>query len=381
MLILQVILGYGFAIDSNPFDSYIVGFSVPPGSPLEAARRQRRISCSSTETKDHQEPMTKYHYQIFNPSHPASKNATNLLRAVFSYDLLDAISILSANVRELDSDTFREQQTFMTTVSSERIGRLTLNTAAQLLVECQAKAQHLRLTDPNRKNKEPVNRMQRYSKLYRDSQLRIVELAATVCKYCLDLGRGLQPPGLPEQAFMDLVQRAPLTGAKLFNFESLLQEFWGTLSEPIKMITEAVCGAVSNGPITKASPPNVPRAKLEYMIILYIARSGRGSIINTPRSTAWIESMVKWYPISSTELCSPTEEFARVLETIMEAEADTDSLHSAYKEIGDWVLQQSEGEWDEVWWDPEKLCWSWNVVDEEGVQIPGGPYLLFIPLP
>ncbi|KAL9620699.1 MAG: hypothetical protein Q9160_004835 [Pyrenula sp. 1 TL-2023] len=379
----QLILGYGFAIPSNPFDSFAVSVFVPAGSPLATVYDQRREHAKGT-TSSVQSSGKEHLYQIFNPSHPTSKPATNLHRSVFSDDLLDAILILSANTSELQSRTFETHRSFLDPHPNERFGRLMANAFTQLQLECQAKVRNLQIHDPSNKGKLPINQMQRYANINRQSQLRIVITAVEACKYCLDIARGLRSVSIPDQSTVspelyEFLKRAPptITHGELFNFDSVVKQFWPALAQPLKMIAEIFDVAHRKVHFGSAAARQSLIDRLALMIVVYLTRACHGSADTQSRARWWIQSMTKWYPTDSTELCSPTEDFVKHLELVMNA--DTEQALAAYAEIGDWVAKQNHEDWDEPWWDPEKLCWAWNVVEEEGVQIPNGPYLLYIP--
>ncbi len=203
-----LLLTYGFIIENNPFDHLVISIRVPPGSPLEVARKVWKQDLRSDPEK---------RCFIFDHKHPEATSAVALETSLFSFDLLDSISILCANEREMQSMNARSQSLISFCLGKApkfEDGRIILATLSQLLRECSVRATKLKATDPSRiakperaddsqsgdnianehdseqgngsdRGREPANAKQRNAKVYRDGQLEIVETAVAVCKFVL----------------------------------------------------------------------------------------------------------------------------------------------------------------------------------------------------
>ena len=174
-----LLLSYGFTILDNPFDHVAIALKPPPpGSPLATARKEWKQDPRST--LDHRS-------YIFSISHPRAtvESSASFESSIFSYDLLDTLSILKGNDRELQTMYILRQ----TLLSSSLVKphkfddfRNLLAVLSQLHLDCKARAERLRSTLPQG---DPQSSKQRNAKVYRDRQLTIAETATALCKLVL----------------------------------------------------------------------------------------------------------------------------------------------------------------------------------------------------
>ena len=144
-----LLLAYGFTIENNPFDHLVISIKAPPGSPLDLARETWKQDLRSDPEK---------RCFIFDHKHPESTSAIALETSLFSFDLLDSISILCANEREMQSMMAKNQSLMSYCLGKQpkfQDGRIILATLSQLLRECTVRADKLRNTDPSRDDPRP----------------------------------------------------------------------------------------------------------------------------------------------------------------------------------------------------------------------------------
>ena len=174
-----LLLSYGFTIQDNPFDHVAISLKpAPPGSPLATARKEWQVDLRSS---------LEYRSYIFDVSHPRAEPGTVscVESSIFSYDLLDALSILKGNDRELQT-MYNMQQTLMSSALAKPHKfddfRNLLSVLSQLFLDCKARAERLRTTYPL---SSPQNTKQKHATVYRDRQLSIVETATVVSELVL----------------------------------------------------------------------------------------------------------------------------------------------------------------------------------------------------
>ena len=174
-----LLLSYGFIIEDNPFDHVAIALKPPPpGSPLATARKHWKQDIRST---------LDYRSYIFSISHPRAlpDAASSLESSIFSYDLLDTLSILKGNDRELQTMYILTQTLMSSSLAKPHKFddfRNLLAVLSQLHLDCKARAERLRSTYPQG---NPQNTKQRHAKVYRDHQLTIVETATALCELVL----------------------------------------------------------------------------------------------------------------------------------------------------------------------------------------------------
>lgn len=376
-------LGYGFSIPDNPFDHYAVGFTVPQGSPLAEARAWRATQSAKANKKGKMED--NYRYYIFNAEHPRAKSARCLETSIFSHDLFESISILSANFRELQGDRFTSTGSVLQTDAKGAIDRRQhrnlLHTLSQLRLECSNRSLLLRADAPGLENSSTIvtSQKQQYARVYRDSQLLITETAALLCRYCLlraqnhhaeddDLissAAAAEHIHRTSQATINVQKlldrmHSTICVRTLFNFSDLATLLPAKLASKIHSAAASFSRAVREKAHfslpTQSTICNELQEKVKFSVLLAALRKvySERSVVLPNQLKSWMKDLQKWYPFVDPFWNGPIEEFLPTLETLMEAAdlitPDTD-----------------EPVMDEVWSDPHMLCWGWNVQEEEGL--------------
>jgi hypothetical protein len=356
-------LGYGFAIASNPFDHFSVSLRVPICSPLVQTR---------TWYLDKKKPEDFQCY-IFNTEHPRAKSASCLEASVFSFDLLDSISVLCANDRELQA-MFESKKTYISTrLASRAIGnnRNLLHTFVQLYRECQQWLSLLQKSDPASNGEAASTPQQRYAKIYRDSQLEILATAKVLCQYTVfraqaepseDVFKLLRAASdwtnLDQIAGRNLIKllehHVPLTQPyELFGFAQLSRLLPGRNLEVVLTLDKTVT----------ASTPHSERIRLAFLIAV-LGEWAKEALPS--RFRAWFRKLHEWYDGESwTTLAT------------LDADGDSEKVQALLTEIVENIDQRTlqsllapKRASPQKLIDTEALIWAWNVVGEESVHIP-----------
>lgn len=346
----NLMLGYGFAIPSNPFDHFAVSLRVPPGSPLAQTR---------TWYPD-KKKETDFQCYIFNLNHPRAKSASCLEVSVFSFDLLDGISVLCGNDRELQA-MFEERKTYLSTrLASKTNGnnRNILHSFVQLYRECQQRLNVLQMSDPRSNGEVARSAQQRYAQIYRDSQMEILATAILLCRYTLlraQTNRSAEAvlqlvKATPQQSLLDqtaasnleqlMHRHSPLIQApELFDFSSLLQFMPPEISKSVLAILERQPRASATQRVQLVSLVAVLRASATGML--------------PARFRTWLEKLDSWYDQSWSTL-GPD----------FDGETDANGVQTLLASVAESAETKSHSI------TLEDLIWAWNVVAEESVQIP-----------
>ncbi|EHY57691.1 hypothetical protein HRR83_005401 [Exophiala dermatitidis] len=367
-----LLVAYGFTIPDNPFDHVVISIRAPPGSPLEIARKWQPDLRSDPERRCF----------IFTHQHPQSTSARSLETALFSFDLLDSVSVLCANEREVQT-MYTRQQTLMSYCLQEtprfEDGRLVLATVSQLLRDCSQRAARLRATDPTTMNAgvTPSNYKQQNAKVYRDSQLNMVETAAAVCKFVLKVATS---EDASETILANLRQELP---ESIFDNLQTLVNRHGRLTHPhellsstglLEMLPQSLSTSLQNclseieSNLQRISdavdPTSLEKGRLAVMLSALYGEYLHGTRL-PHRISAWLQQLVEWYPPDS-ELWSyvptpgpwvPGEEPPPDLMNLLAARAAISPRMPAESNIKRWLR-------------PERVCWGWNVMEEEMVRVP-----------
>ncbi|EXJ95044.1 hypothetical protein A1O1_00162 [Capronia coronata CBS 617.96] len=369
-----LLLAYGFTIPNNPFDHVAISIRVPPGSPLAVARTWKPDPRSDPERRCF----------IFSHQHPQSTSARSLETSLFSFDLLDSVSLLCANERELNPVNARKQ-TIMSACLGEKPtfedGRIILATISQLLTDCTERAARLRATDPATKHPTiaPANTKQQHAKIYRDSQLSIIQTAIAVCKYVLksatteETNQGILASlsrEMPASIFQNL-QSLSSRHDRLTHPHELLHStaLLGMLPDSLSMALQKCSSEVENNlqrvnGWQRDTSANLDKTRLAIIVSALYGEYAHG--VRLPhRISQWLQQLVEWYPLDSESWAyvpapgpwEPGEEPPAELMNLLAARAAMSPKMPAESNFKRWLR-------------PERICWGWNVMEEELVRVP-----------
>lgn len=373
-----LLLSYGFVIENNPFDHYSIALKIPSNSPLDDIRTWPPDPRSDPERRCY----------IFNSNHPNSVSSNFLEFSLFSYDLLDAISVLSGNDRELQN-MFRSRKTWIGSGLSRRFedNRNILATLSQIMRECLTR---MKVIVKSTSKKGASKRKHCLALVYRTSQLSILMTAVSLCKYVLLRARGKnvtewETSTCPESesppmffTFMNYNHEYNSIRLKLFNIiqlhpciskpgellqvDDLLDMMQQELSSSIRNFLdefEEVMRAVQ-----QISKLEVAKSRLAVVLGVLRFQYTRGERLIS-RLQMWFDRLCEWYPQDDPNWCFvPDESTEGAPPTLLTCLATAKAILSRSHHVVNGSLTTKR------FLEPEILCWGWNVMEEEGVIIP-----------
>lgn len=369
-------LGYGFSIPANPFDQVTIGLKIPPHSPLAEARA-RRANTANNENARTKEAS----YQIFNWQHPQTKLATILETALFSQDLVDSVSVLAANYRELQSRTFKTRGYVLGAdpkrLAKRRQHRNLLQTLGQIRLECSVRLERLKKNalEPADDLSTVISRKQQHVNNYRQSQCSILATAALLCRFCLlraersgfstfDLiTTAAAAEGLPATSDISdnlraLVQTMqPVTEPEtLYDSSTIIDLVSLQLRSKTEQMAAACADAISvsgRGQGQDLGNESGIETSIMFMAFIIVIQMAfvSSELMLSARLTAWISTLHRWFPLSDGFWNAPTEEFLPTLGKFLRAV-------ETFQPEGHQTLVEGMS-------DSDILCWAWNVQDEE----------------
>ncbi|KAK2768431.1 hypothetical protein FQN54_000286 [Arachnomyces sp. PD_36] len=386
----QLMMGYGFCFRGNICDYRTVTLRAPPGSPLSEAKADHREQFPDSEL------LKEDKYYVLNVFYPLGSSFDILEGSVFSQDLLDAVSVLSANNRELGYLQFAEDRIYIPRAPYGN-SRNILAALSQIVVELISHV--VRLKGIASRNGKPQNQKQLLADIYIDSQRKISESAIAIAEWTLYRGRGadwgaektekfldshlsLLPPERFDDDTLSRIKSIILSRKSLLpdNGELLGYEDLTTLFSPE---VQDLCKQFFAGILKPGVPggeENPMFTQLAYSVFLCFliavdrTTSPKGDEAKLPpRLQKWARFLPQEYP-------EPPEDVAWVL-----PDEDAEQFLSQFDEA---VLSTREsnpglfsnmahltGPWegDEWWLLSNWIRWAWMVVEQEGVEVPDDP--------
>lgn len=367
-----LLMSYGFVIEDNLYEHVLISINAHPGTPLEIARTWPRDDRSNDT----------YNCYIFDIGHPIVKEAKYLERALFSYDLLDGISVMCSNDREFQA-MHNKRQTLMSTALPNLFDdyRNILATLAQIMYDSSARAKRIQSTDPARQN-PPVparTQKQKYAHVYRKKQVEILQAAEGVCAFvllnaCTDqtvsdllLSIQMKLPHVYSPQLEDVCLRLSCLTSKneLFTATSLIELLPSPTANGVRLSLRSIESAVLES-VPSHMRSHQDRVKTSYAVTLSaLCMTYRSETQLPPRLSTWLQELTSSYPpedpnwnyVPSPGPWAPGEEPPSALMTL---------LGSAPKV----TEQTARDSATRSWLEPQMICWAWNVMEEEGVRVP-----------
>ncbi|ETN37822.1 uncharacterized protein HMPREF1541_07445 [Cyphellophora europaea CBS 101466] len=369
----SLLLSYGFIIPDNPFDHVLLSISPPPGTLLDIVRSWTPDQRSSPDRKPY----------LLEVNHHKGHSASCFESSVFGFDLLDAVSVLSANEREAQA-MYNAKKTLVSfgLASPHNFDdfRNFLGIFGQLELKCRAGASRLKSTYPTQ---PPVTPKQQTGKAYRDIQYRIYSTAAAVCRYILlrahmdgtlDDSRVLAvlQQDLSPEAYVNLqaqlVRHTPITYPNellsVDGFLSMLpQDYLEELQDTMKNIPKR-----SNDSSGARQAETSTQGHFAFLISAAYHFYSRGTRL-PKRLSLWIEKIIAWYPpddpnwsyVPEPGPWEPGTEPPQGLVALLEARDEFVGERNG--------SPNPEGYIRWHWLKRPSLCWGWNVMHEETIQV------------
>lgn len=395
-------MNYGFCLLDNSCDYRILSLRAPPGSLLyEVKLQQRQMYPNLTKDSDD-------HYYIFNIFYPLLDPESPMENSIFSPALFDAVSVLAANNREVE--TLDISQYGIRIPDAYGNSRNTIAALSQIIIELFTHIIKLKASAQNLP-RQPANLKQFNTKVYRDSQIILSETALTIAAWTLVRARlhgasnswnhikeplhahmSRIPPGkfpneVTSRIKVRILERSSLLQhcGELFEFTELFNLLPETIQEPCKTClrdilvrTERAIPVLSG--IADASPFAFPLF-LCFVNALYYrttasSSSSEKSSILPPRLEKWAHFLLDKYP-------PPPDDVAWVLE-----DEDDESLASSFDDLVEELRSNNPNFFSGVtdytgsfqgnsgWLSPNWIRWAWMIVEQESVQVPDDPMKL-----
>lgn len=372
----SLLLSYGFVIKNNPFDHLVVSIRVPEGSPLADARTWP-IDGRSNE---------QFNCYIFGPDHPIVTDGSNLERAFFSYDLLDSISVLTANDRELGL-MYNHQRTLMSLFVPDSFPDFhnLLGAISQLLQDVRAKSRRLRMTDPTQSQPpiRPQSQKQKYAQQYRENQLRILQNAIAVCAFviiraCTDLRESdvlltmqLKIPDLYSPDIDRAIRRLSLLTRRheLLTVDEILKLIPQPTTTSLQTCIKEITKLLQIEDHLESNHSDTMKAGFAVALSAACCEYTDGNIRLSSRLKSWFEDLTQWYPPDDENWAyvphngpyeageQPPNALMRLLRVVQPTIRKMQARSQSMTQIRHWLR-------------PEMICWGWNVMEEEGVRVP-----------
>lgn len=389
-------MNYGFCPSDNPCDYRIVSLRAPPGSPLyEAKSEWRRMYPELAKDDDD-------HYYVFNIFYPLLPRDSHMENLVFSPALFNAVSILAANDRELNTLEISEEGIRIPKVYGN--SRHILAALSQIIIESFTHIIKLKSTGQGRQ--QPANLKQTNAKRYRDSQIMLSEAALIIAAWTLTRARHQALDDswgqtkklltshmlrVPAGKFSDAVtsrikvrileRNSLLThSGELLGFGDLFGTLPAQMQQPCETCLRNILASSEQAiPTLRGSSETSPFAFPLFVCFtaaVYKATASSSSPEKhhlPPRLQRWANFLFENYP-------PPPNDAALMLEDEDDEQiADSfddflETMRSRNPELLTGVAEFT-GHWqDDNWWlSPNWIRWAWIVVEQESVQVPDDP--------
>ena len=391
-LTVAVMVNYGFCLSNNLCDYRIVSLRAPPGSPLYEAKlaQQQMYPEVAKETDDP--------YYVFNIFYPLLAPDTPMEHSIFSPALFNAVSILAANDRELESLEISEQGIWIP--NQYGTSRTILAAISQIIIELITHVVKLRASAGDLE--EPKNIKQTHGKIYRDSQIMISETALIIAAWTLNRAQQHGYTGTWEQTKIILVAhmaRVPAgkfpeeivsrirvrilerpsiltANGELFTLNDLYNTLPDKMRQPCTSSLQTILTTTERAiPMLRGSGESSPFVfPIFVCFITAVYRAAPDTSELPPRLAKWARFLLEKYP-------PPPDDVAWMLE-----DEDDEQLASLFdEEVLETMRTRNQavfddlaaftGDWkgDNWWLSPNWIRWAWMLVEQESVQAPDDP--------
>lgn len=380
-----LLLSYGFISKDPSFQHVALSIQPPPGTLLDVTRKFQVDMRSNVEHK----------LYILNVEHLKAASAYCLEAVLFDYDLLDTISVLTANERE-SSAMLAEEATLMSTCLAREHKfpdfRNLLGVLGQIIMHCETGRKRLIATRPTQK---PLTSKQMNADRLRDQQIGHYEDALLLGKVLLSQACQPESEAASSENLMKkfgsryeveaitnittLSTRLPkiIRPNELFTLPHLVGMLPLTTQAAFTaLLTDIEARAQPLWSITTASPPTrasdqLQQASQHLRLAIFISAAQhsytRGVKIGQ-HLVSWLQTVTAWYPPDDGDTWAfvpnvqgswgPGEEPPLGLQILLKA---AEQLFIAGEQAGEVAKQ---------WLKPKALCWAYNVMFEEVVAVP-----------
>ncbi|KAL4921692.1 hypothetical protein BDW62DRAFT_174263 [Aspergillus aurantiobrunneus] len=409
----QLMMNYGFCLANNPCDYRTVGLRAPAGSPLHFAREQQK-QLFPNSSNDIEDP-----FYVFNIFYPLLAPDIPMEHSIFSPALFDAISVLAANQRELETLEISEHAIQIANTYGN--SRAVLSAISQIAIELITHIVRLRSSEPP--SRQPHNLKQTHAKIYRDSQITLSESALVIAAWTLNRARlhnlqggwegtkqllvqhmsripqGKFPAAIQSRIQVRILERPSIliNSGELFAFTELLGLLPSAIRNAAQDCLASILATASRriptlrGIAGNACPFRFPLFAC-FVVAVHttnrhkhsaesgISAEGTHNFL-PPRLSRWASFLLDHYLPPPDDVAWALEdeddenlvgEFDRILEELREQDAE-----------GFGKLEPFTGGWGgdaDAWWlSPNWVRWAWMMTEQECVQVPDDPLALLAP--
>ncbi|KAH8697652.1 SET domain protein [Talaromyces proteolyticus] len=397
----QLMMNYGFCIPNNPFEYRNVNLRAPPGSPLAQVKTEHKQHFPGFGNRD-KEQEDKYY--VFSISYHHTGTPQPLELSVFSADLLNALSIIVANDRELECIELAESG-FRIPWEQYANSRNLIAALNQIIIELLSYVQRLEVS--GRQLGEPKTLQQGFVKKYRDSQIQLSRAAAFVANWTILSSRGRlerddsndrerlvdqllsrMPNEVFDQNTAEQIKARILTrnsllpdkskSGEVFHFERLFHLLPTNIQKPCRDCLDAIISFARRAIVIndetggdRDDTNNGPLVLLAYSLFIcfIVAVHRQNSSQLSPRLQYWCNFLLRRYttPRNDVAWTLPDENDETILsafDSLMDEHVSHDTLSSVSTMVGVAPPSGNRGV-DEWWLSPNWVRWAWLVLEQE----------------
>lgn len=384
-------MNYGFCLPNNPCDYRVVSIRAPPGSPLYEAKAAQRQMYPELAAREDDDP-----YYVFNIFYPLLAPDAPMENSIFSPALFNAVSILAANDRELESLEITEQGIRI----PNRYGtsRSVLAALTQIIIELITHV--VKLRSSGAELLQPQNIKQIHGKIYREGQIMLSETALIIAAWTLNRARqhgytgaweetkplleahmarvpvGKFPEEIVSRIRVRILERSSIltNNGELFTLDDLYGIIPEKMQQPCKTCLQSILTTTERAiPIFRGNAESSPFVFPIFVCLVAAAYRTDASILSL-RLASWSRLLLDKYP-------PPPDDVAWMLE-----DEDDEQLVSVFdEEVLETMRTRNQavfsglsaftGDWqgDSWWLSPNWIRWAWMLVEQESVQVPDDP--------
>lgn len=367
-----LLLSYGFVLEDNPFEHVLISINAHPGTPLEIAR--------TWPPDDRSNEL--FNCYIYDPAHPIVKECKYVERALFSYDLLDSISVMISNDREFQA-MHAKRQTLMSTSLPDGFQdfRNLLATLAQIMYDSGSRARRIHSTDPSQARNpiHPMSDKQRNAQIYRQKQVKILQAAEGACAFSIlnacmqqkttDLSLSMRSK-MPDKVTPVLEElcskhRCLTRQHELFTSSALINLFPSPQANSIRSCFRQVEDAILEA-VPSHMRSHEDRVKTQIAIGLSaLCHTYRSRTQLSFRLQSWYEELASSYPPED-----PNWNYVPPPGPWAPGEEPPPALMNLLGSVSKVTNSLGRDSSTKAWLEPKLVCWAWNVMEEEGIRVP-----------
>lgn len=335
-------------------------------------------------------------YYVFNIFYPLLAPGMSMEHSIFSPALFNAISILAANERELESLEISEPG--IQIPNQYGTSRTILAALSQIIIELITHV--IKLKSSAAGLQQPQNIKQTHGKIYRDTQIMLSETALIIAAWTLNRARqhkytetweetktllaahmdrvpvGKFPEEIVSRIRVRILERPSVlaSNGELFALDDLYGVLPEKMQKPCKTSLRSILTNTEQAiPMLRGMAESSPFVfPIFVSFIAAVYRTNPSEL--TPRLAKWALLLLDKYP-------PPPNDVAWMLE-----DEDDEQLASLFdEEVLETMKTQNQNVFDELaaytgdwkgdnWWlSPNWVRWAWMLIEQETVQVPDDP--------